>query len=60
MADPDALARAADELGQIDVLVINAAVVQPVGPTLTASPTAWASAFAVKVDAAFHEQHGIR
>ena len=58
VADPEAVAevaaRAAKELWSVDILVNNAAVVQPVGPTVTASPTAWASAFAVNVDAPFH------
>jgi NAD(P)-dependent dehydrogenase (short-subunit alcohol dehydrogenase family) len=50
----DAAARAATELGPVDILVNNAAVVQPVGPTITAAPAAWAWAFAVNVDAPFH------
>ena len=58
VADPDDVADAATqaekELGPIDILVNNAAVVQPVGPTVTASAAAWASAFAVNVDAPFH------
>ena len=58
VADPgavaDAAARAAGELGPVDILVNNAAVVQPLGPTVTASPDAWASAFAVNVYAPFH------
>jgi NAD(P)-dependent dehydrogenase (short-subunit alcohol dehydrogenase family) len=58
VADPgavaDSAARAAKELGPVEILVNNAAVVQPVGPTVTASSIAWASAFAVNVDAPFH------
>jgi NAD(P)-dependent dehydrogenase (short-subunit alcohol dehydrogenase family) len=58
VGDPEAVAEAAaraeKELGPINILINNAAVVQPVGPTVTASPTAWASAFAVNVDAPFH------
>ena len=50
VADPeavaDAAARAEKELGPVDILINNAAVVQPVGPTVTASSAAWASAFA--------------
>jgi NAD(P)-dependent dehydrogenase (short-subunit alcohol dehydrogenase family) len=58
LADPEAVAEAVAqakrELGAIDILINNAAVVQPVGPTATASPTAWASAFAINIDAPFH------
>jgi NAD(P)-dependent dehydrogenase (short-subunit alcohol dehydrogenase family) len=58
VADPstvaDAAARAAGELGPVDILVNNAAVVQPLGPTVTASLDAWAWAFAVNVQAPFH------
>jgi len=57
LADPEAVAeavaRAKEALGPIDILINNAAVVQPVGPTVTASPSAWSSAFAVNVDAPF-------
>ena len=42
LADPDAVADAAargrQELGPVDILVNNAAVVQPVGPTVTPRP----------------------
>ena len=55
LGDPDAVAaaavRAASELGPVDVLVNNAAVVQPAGPTLATDPGAWAKAWAVNVDA---------
>jgi NAD(P)-dependent dehydrogenase (short-subunit alcohol dehydrogenase family) len=57
VGDPEAVAEAAaraeKELGPVDILVNNAAVVQPVGPTVTGSPTAWASAVAVNVHAPF-------
>jgi NAD(P)-dependent dehydrogenase (short-subunit alcohol dehydrogenase family) len=57
LADSDAVAKAAmraqEELGPIEILINNAAVVQPIGPTVTASPTARSSAFAINVDAPF-------
>ena len=43
-----------EAFGKVDILINNAAVVQPIGPTVTAMPVAWAAAFAVNVDAPFH------
>jgi NAD(P)-dependent dehydrogenase (short-subunit alcohol dehydrogenase family) len=58
LGDPEAVAEAAaraeTELGPVDILINNAAVVQPVGPTVTAPRAAWSAAFAVNVDAPFH------
>jgi len=55
LGDPDAVteavARAVRELGAVDLLVNNAAVVQPAGPTVMTDPEAWARAWAVNVDA---------
>jgi NAD(P)-dependent dehydrogenase (short-subunit alcohol dehydrogenase family) len=55
LADPDAVAEAAvkavKELGPVDILVNNAAVVEPVGPTVSTLPTGWSSAFAVNAEA---------
>jgi NAD(P)-dependent dehydrogenase (short-subunit alcohol dehydrogenase family) len=49
----EAPARAETELGPFDILINNAAVVQPVGPTVTAHRAASSAAFAVNVDAPF-------
>ena len=44
-------ATVAGELGAVDILVNNAAMVQPAGPTLSADPSARHTAFAVNVHA---------
>jgi 3-oxoacyl-[acyl-carrier protein] reductase len=55
LADHDAVAgaaaTAAKALGPVDILVNNAAVVQPAGPTVSTPPAGWSSAFAVNVEA---------
>jgi 3-oxoacyl-[acyl-carrier protein] reductase len=53
MRDPaqigDAARRVADELGQVDILVNNAAVVWPLGATADLDPLAWEAAFQINV-----------
>ena len=53
VADPDqltrAVARARDELGIVDVLINNAAVVWPLGPSAALDPTDWATAIGTNV-----------
>jgi NAD(P)-dependent dehydrogenase (short-subunit alcohol dehydrogenase family) len=44
-------ARAIKELGPIDILINNAAAVQPAGPILIAAPEGWSHAFAVNAEA---------
>jgi NAD(P)-dependent dehydrogenase (short-subunit alcohol dehydrogenase family) len=55
LAEPDAVsdaaARVAKEAGVVDVLINNAAVVQPAGPTMGTDPGAWNRTFAVNVAA---------
>jgi NAD(P)-dependent dehydrogenase (short-subunit alcohol dehydrogenase family) len=55
LADPQAVAeaaaRAAQEAGPVDILVNDAAVVQPAGPTTGIDPALWERAFAVNVEA---------
>jgi 3-oxoacyl-[acyl-carrier protein] reductase len=46
-----ALARITDAYGPVDVLVNNAAVVWPLGPSRTVDPAEWAAAIAVNVTA---------
>jgi 3-oxoacyl-[acyl-carrier protein] reductase len=53
VADPDQLARCAararDELGAVDILVNNAAVVWPLGPSSKVDPADWAAAIGINV-----------
>jgi len=53
IGDPDAAgliaARAQAALGDVDIVVNNAATVTPVGPTAAVDPDQWARAFAVNV-----------
>jgi 3-oxoacyl-[acyl-carrier protein] reductase len=55
LAEPDAVAdaaaRIAEEVGPVDILINNAAVVQPAGPTIASDPGEWGRAYAVNVDA---------
>jgi NAD(P)-dependent dehydrogenase (short-subunit alcohol dehydrogenase family) len=44
-----AAAEALSEFGAVDILVNNAAVVRPLGPTLSVSADEWAAAFAINV-----------
>lgn len=46
---PRLLARVADELGPVDILINNAALIAPVGPTISVDPDAWAAVFTVNV-----------
>lgn len=46
--------RVAGAIGPVDILINNAAVVQPAGPTLNADAEEWHTAFAVNVRAPFH------
>ena len=63
VGDRGAVHRAAEEalaeFGAIDILVNNAAVVQPLGPTLSVSADEWAVAFAVNVLGPFHLSHAL-
>ena len=45
----EAIGRASDELGGIDILVNNAAVVWPLGPTAKVDPADWEAAFGINV-----------
>ncbi len=57
VADPGqvdgAVTRIAAELGRVSILVSNAAVVWPLGPTVTVTMAEWSAAFAVNVGAVF-------
>lgn len=46
---PRLLSRLDDELGPVDILINNAAVIAPVGPTVSVDLDAWAAAFTVNV-----------
>lgn len=49
MAVDEATAMVLAEFGAVDVLINNAAVVTPIGPTLSVDADSWAAAFAVNV-----------
>jgi NAD(P)-dependent dehydrogenase (short-subunit alcohol dehydrogenase family) len=51
LATSEAIGKVVNELGTVDILVNNAAVVEPAGPTVTTGPGAWATAIAVNVEA---------
>ena len=57
VADPGqaggALTRIAAELGRVSILISNAAVVWPLGPTVAVTLAEWSAAFAVNVGAVF-------
>jgi NAD(P)-dependent dehydrogenase (short-subunit alcohol dehydrogenase family) len=48
-----AVARITAELGRVSILINNAAVVWPLGPTMTMTLADWSAAFAVNVGAVF-------
>ncbi len=52
MSEVTTVIRASNELGEVDVLVNNAAVVWPIGPSVAVDPKQWATAMAVNVVAA--------
>jgi NAD(P)-dependent dehydrogenase (short-subunit alcohol dehydrogenase family) len=45
----EAAKRVLDELGRVDILINNAAVVWPLGPTVRVDPAEWAAAMAINV-----------
>ena len=53
LAEPGQIQRLLHELdtaiGPVDILINNAAVIEPVGPTVAVDPDAWAAAFTVNV-----------
>ena len=55
LVDPDAVAKAAArvtrDVGPVDILVNNSAVVPPAGPTVSIEPRAWRRAFDVNLNA---------
>ena len=57
VADPaqvtEAMTRITAELGRVGILISNAAVVWPLGPTVTTTLAEWSAAFAVNVGAVF-------
>lgn len=51
VASPAARARAQQIVGPVDILINNAAVVWPLGPSATLDPAAWEAAIAINVTA---------
>jgi NAD(P)-dependent dehydrogenase (short-subunit alcohol dehydrogenase family) len=49
----DAIAQVQHLLGGIDILVNNAAVLEPLGPSATVDPQAWAQALNINLTGAF-------
>jgi len=62
VADPGqadgALTRIAAELGRVSILISNAAVLWPLGPTVAVTLAEWSAAFAVNVGAGVPAQRG--
>jgi NAD(P)-dependent dehydrogenase (short-subunit alcohol dehydrogenase family) len=49
-----AVARTREAFGRVDVLVSNAAVIDPIGPLASADPAAWAAAIDINVKGVFN------